>query len=219
MSEKFHVELDNTKTHILSMAYMAEGMLRDSMKALEQHDTGLAAEVKEKKDQLSEQNDTLEEEVYQLIARYQPVAKDMRVIACSLKVISATERIGRYGKDIANVVLKTPDENKYQDLVNALSLPHMGELVLSMIHDAIRAYETEDLSLIEHHSERDDRVDALRHTIFRDGITHMMEDPRTITRCTNYLMVARYLERSADHSCKIAEKVHYMVTGERIEIR
>jgi phosphate transport system protein len=219
MSEKFHVELEDTKTHILSMAYMAEEMLRDSMKALEQHDTGLAMKVKERKNLLSEKNDTLEEEVYQLIARYQPVAKDMRAIACALKVISATERIGRYGKDIANVVLKTPDETSFQDLVSALSLPHMGELVLSMIHDAIQAYETENLSLIAHHTERDDRVDALRHTIFRDGITYMMEDPKTITRCTNYLMVARYLERSADHSCKIAEKVHYMVTGERIEIR
>jgi phosphate transport system protein len=219
MSEKFHAELKETKAHILSMAFMAEGMLRDSMTALEQHDTDLAMKVKERKDLLSERNDTLEEEVYQLIARYQPVAKDMRAIACALKVISATERIGRYGKDIANVVIKTPDENRSTDLVNGLSLPHMSELVLSMIHDAIQAYETGDITLIAHHSERDDRVDALRHTIFRDGITYMMEDPRTITRCTNYLMVARYLERSADHSCKIAEKVHYMVTGERIEIR
>jgi len=219
MSEKFHAELEDTKSHILSMATMAEGMLRDSVTALERHDTGLAMRVQERKDLLSEKNDTLEEEVYQLIARYQPVAKDMRAIACALKVISATERIGRYGKDIANVVIRTPEESCYQDLVDALSLPHMSELVLSMIHDAILAYETGDISLIAHHSERDDRVDALRHTIFRDGITYMMEDPRTITRCTNYLMVARYLERSADHSCKIAEKVHYMVTGERIEIR
>ena len=219
MSEKFHMELEDTKAHILSMAIMAEGMLRDSMIALETYDISLAAAVKERKNLLSERNDALEEEVYQLIARYQPVAKDMRAIACALKVISATERIGRYGKDIANVVIKTPENNNYTDLVNGLSLPHMSELVLSMIHDAIQAYDTGDISLIAHHSERDDRVDALRHTIFRDGITYMMEDPRTITRCTNYLMVARYLERSADHSCKIAEKVHYMVTGERIEIR
>ncbi|MBP1928215.1 phosphate transport system protein [Methanolinea mesophila] len=219
MSEKFHAELEDTKTHILSMAAMAEEMLRDSMTALEQHDRNLAMKVKERKTLLSEKNDTLEEEVYQLIARYQPVAKDMRAIACALKVISAAERIGRYGKDIANVVIKTPEDSRFEDLVRALSLPHMSELVLSMIHDAIQAYDTGDVSLIAHHSARDDRVDALRHTIFRDGITYMMEDPRTITRCTNYLMVARYLERSADHSCKIAEKVHYMVTGERIEIR
>jgi len=68
-------------------------------------------------------------------------------------------------------------------------------------------------------SERNDRVDALWHTIFRDAITCMMEDPYTFTKCTNYLMVARYLERCGDHACKIAERVHYMVTGEQIEIR
>jgi Phosphate uptake regulator len=142
------------------------------------------------------------------------------MIVCSLKVIAANERIGRYGKDIANVVIKTiNNETKYTDLVTALSLPHMGDLVLSMIDDALRGYELEDLTYISHHSERDDRVDALRHTIFREGITYMMEDPRLITRCTNYLMVARYLERCADHSCKIAEKVYYLVTGERIEIK
>jgi len=116
-------------------------------------------------------------------------------------------------------VLKTVNNSKLPDIVSGLSLPHMADLVLSMIHDALGAYAEEDISYITRHSERDDTVDLLRHTIFREGITYMMEDQRTITRCTNYLMVARYLERCADHSCKIAEKVHYMVTGERIEIR
>jgi phosphate transport system protein len=63
------------------------------------------------------------------------------------------------------------------------------------------------------------QVDALRHSIFREGITYMMEDPKNISRCTHYIMVARYLERCADHACKIAENVHYMETGERIEIK
>jgi phosphate transport system protein len=108
---------------------------------------------------------------------------------------------------------------EFYDRVNALSLPHMASLVIGMIRDSLKAYENEDLSLVAHHSARDDAVDALRHTIFRDGITYMMEDPRTITKCTNYLMVARYLERCGDHACKIAEKVTYMVTGDQIEIR
>jgi phosphate transport system protein len=95
----------------------------------------------------------------------------------------------------------------------------MASLVIAMINDSLKAYETEDLSLIAHHSARDDVVDSLRHTIFREGITYMMEDPGTISRCTNYLMVARYLERCGDHACKIAEKVTYMVTGDQIEIR
>jgi phosphate transport system protein len=99
-----------------------------------------------------------------------------------------------------------------------MSIPHMAELVIDMVDDAIEAYETDNLRLIEAFTQRDDTIDALRHSIFRQGITYMMEDPRTISRCTHYIMVARYLERCADHACKIAENVQYMETGERVEI-
>lgn len=219
MTDKFHHELVVVKDEVLAMAYMAEGMLRDSVAALRTGDRALAASVKERKSALTGRNDTLEEELYHLIALYHPVARDMRMIACSLKVIGSSERIGRYGKDIASVVLETENENRLPDIVSALSIPHMADLVLSMINDALKGYDGEDISYITRHSERDDTVDLLRHTIFREGLSYMMEDPRTISRCTNLLMVARYLERCADHSCKIAEKVIYMVTGERIEIR
>ncbi|MCU0633207.1 MAG: phosphate signaling complex protein PhoU [Methanolinea sp.] len=218
MTDKFHDEMADMRKKVLEMGLFAEEMLRNATDALRATDTALAVEVKARKKALSLQNDALEEEVYKIIALYQPVARDMRAVACALKVIASAERIGRYGKDIANVVIATGD-TRQNDLVSGLSLPHMAGLVLSMIDDSLRAYETGDLQFIAHHSERDDVVDALRHTIFREGITYMMEDPRTITRCMNYLMIARYLERCADHSCKIAEKVHYMVTGERIEIK
>ena len=219
MSDKFHSEIAETKQRVLAMGYLAVGMLQEAMEAMKEHDPERAARVKESKNKLSEETNALEEEMYRLIALYQPVARDMRMIACSLRVVSSCERIGRYGKDIANVVISTAPDPRFRDLVPALSLPLMADEVIDMITDSLRAYETADIGLIAHHSERDDRVDALRHTIFRDGITYMMEDPRTITKCTNYLMVARYLERCGDHACKIAEKVHYMVTGEQIEIR
>jgi phosphate transport system protein len=219
MSDKFHTEIANTKEQVLSMGQLAEGMLNDAMEALRTGDLQMAAKVRERKRLLSDDTNRLEEEIYSLIALYQPVARDMRAIACSLRVISSSERIGRYGKDIANVVINTQEYPRFPRLVEGLSLPHMSELVLAMIHDSLEAYRTEDVTLIANHSARDDVVDALRHTIFREGITYMMEDPRTITTCTSYLMVARYLERCGDHACKIAEKVHYMVTGERIDIR
>ena len=219
MSDKFHTEIAKTKEQVLSMGQLAEGMLKDAMEALRTGDLQMAAKVRERKRLLSDDTNRLEEEIYSLIALYQPVARDMRAIACSLRVISSSERIGRYGKDIANVVINTQEYPRFPRLVEGLSLPHMSELVLAMIHDSLEAYRSEDVTLIANHSARDDVVDALRHTIFREGITYMMEDPRTITTCTSYLMVARYLERCGDHACKIAEKVHYMVTGERIEIR
>jgi phosphate transport system protein len=219
MSDKFHSEMADAKQRVLALGRLAIGMLQEAMEALATDDTDRAAQVKEKKRRITDETNALEEEMYRLIALYQPVARDMRMIACSLRVVSSCERIGRYGKDIANVVLSTATDSRFTDLVQALSLPLMAEEVISMVSDSLEAYEKEDTSLIVHHSERDDLVDALRHTIFRDGITYMMEDPRTISKCTNYLMVARYLERCGDHACKIAEKVHYMVTGEQIEIR
>jgi len=218
MTDKFHDEMADMQGKVLQMGLFAEGMLRDAMDALKKNDITLAREVKDRKRALSHQNDALEEEVYKIIALYHPVARDMRAVACALKVIASADRIGRYGKDIANVVIASGD-TRQNDLVIGLSLPHMAGLVLSMIDDSLKAYETGDLQFIAHHSERDDVVDALRHTIFREGITYMMEEPRTITQCMNYLIIARYLERCADHSCKMAEKVHYMVTGDRIEIK
>ena len=95
----------------------------------------------------------------------------------------------------------------------------MADLAIDMMYDAITAYESDDLTMIKDFSTRDDTVDALRHSIFREGITYMMEDPKNISRCTHYIMVARYLERCADHACKIAENVYYMETGERVEIK
>jgi phosphate transport system protein len=95
----------------------------------------------------------------------------------------------------------------------------MAVLVMGMIDDAVKSFETENLDLIKDFSLRDDTVDALWHTIFRETLTFMMEDPRVITRSTYNIMVARYLERSGDHACKMAENIHYMITGERIEIK
>jgi phosphate transport system protein len=215
MAEKFHTELENVKKDTVAMALLGRSMLRDAVDALIRQDKELAVSVVAKKERIHEMEVELEERCYQLIALYQPVAKDMRVIACTLKVITASVRIGRYGKVIANITKEIADR---PHISHMMSIPHMAELVIDMIDDAIRAYDTETPRLIEDFSSRDDTIDALRHSIFREGITHMMEDPRSITRCTHYIMVARYLERCADHACKIAENVHYMETGERIEI-
>jgi len=215
MAEKFHTELENVKKDTVTMALLGRSMLRDAVDALVRQDKELAVSVVAKKERIHEMEVELEERCYQLIALFQPVAKDMRVIACTLKVITASVRIGRYGKVIANITKEITDR---PHISHMMSIPHMAELVIDMIDEAITAYDTETPGLIQDFSSRDDTIDALRHSIFREGITHMMEDPRSITRCTHYIMVARYLERCADHACMIAENVYYMETGERIEI-
>jgi phosphate transport system protein len=216
MAEKFHSELKNLRTETLEMAHLGRFMLRTAVDALIRQDPELAESVIVRKGEIHDLEVRLEEHCYHLIALYQPMAKDMRTIACTLKVISASLRIGRYGKVIAKIVKELADR---PHIANLMSIPHMADLAIDMVDDAITAYESDDLTLIKDFSTRDDTVDALRHSIFREGITYMMEDPKNISRCTHYIMVARYLERCADHACKIAENVHYMETGERIEIK
>jgi phosphate transport system protein len=216
MSEKFHAELNNLKQDTAEMAKFGRNMLRTAVDALVQQDVRLAESAVSNKDEIHEMEVRIEEHCYQLIALYQPMAKDMRVIACTLKVASASMRIGRYGKTIAKIVKEISDK---PHIANLMSIPHMADLVIEMVDDAVRAYESDDTAQISEFSSRDDTIDALRHSIFREGITYMMEDPKNIPRCTHYIMVARYLERCADHACKIAENVHYMETGERIEIK
>lgn len=215
MAEKFHVELENVRKETVAMACFGRTMLRDAADALIRQDVALAASVVAKKEEIHEREVELEERCYRLIATNQPVAKDMRIIVCTLKVISASMRIGRYGKVIAKIVSEISDRPHIDHM---MSIPHMADLVIDMVDDAITAYETDTVRKIQEFSARDDTIDALRHSIFREGISHMMEDPRSISRCTHYIMVARYLERCADHACKIAENVHYMHTGERVEI-
>jgi len=198
------------------MARFAFSMLQDSQEAFINQDATLAATVLTRKDQLREKTVTLEENCYQLIALNQPVAKDMRIIVCSLKIISASERIGRYGKSTAKIVKEISGK---PHIANMMSIPLMSEYVLGMIEDVIISYESENLKHLEGFSARDDAIDTLRHSIFREAITYMMENPKTITQATYYIIIARYLERCADHACKMAENVHYMETGERIEIK
>ena len=216
MAEKFHMELQNLRKDTLGMAHLGRDMLRSAVDALIRQDPMLAESVILKKGEIHYMEVNLEEQCYHLIALNQPMAKDMRVIACTLKVINASLRIGRYGKVIAKIVKEISGR---PSIANLMSIPHMADLVIDMVDDAIAAYESGNLALIEGFSARDDTVDALRHSIFREGITYMMEDPKNISRCTHYIMVARYLERCADHACTIAENVHYRETGERIEIK
>lgn len=215
MVEKFHTELINLKKDTVELAHLGREMLRTAIDALIRQDTELAASVIDRKEELRVMDVRIEENCYQLIALYQPMAKDMRTIACTLKVIEASMRIGRYGKSIANIVKEISEK---PHIANMMSIPHMADLVIDMVDDSIEAYDSDSISSVVEFSARDDTIDSLRHSIFREGITYMMEDPKNISRCTHYIMVARYLERCADHACKIAENVHYMQTGERIEI-
>ncbi len=216
MGEKFHIELEKLKQDVLRMGDHATSMLYGSVEALKKLDVEMADSVILKKEELAHKNIQLEEEALQLIALYQPMAVDMRTIACCLKMITDLNRIGRYGKDIAKV---TKEIYPGPHIKKIISIPHMNDVVCKMVHDAFITFTSGDISLIKDFSERDNDVDALRHSIFRECILYMMEDPKNIPICTNYILIARYLERCGDHACHMAEQIHYMFTGKRIELK
>lgn len=216
MKSKFHDELKKIKKDVVEMGELSQRMLRESITALKNQDVKLADKVYADKKKLMKMDNDIEHCCLQAISMYQPMAKDMRVIGASLKIITYLTRIGRYGKDVAKFVKELSDKSHVAKLVSIL---HMGEIVDAMIFDALSAYRDGKPVDIKSFVGRDDDVDALRVSIFRESLTYMMEDNKKIERCTYYIMIARYLERCADHACKIAEKVNYMVTGKRIEIK
>jgi phosphate transport system protein len=215
MVEKFHLELDTMKEHTLEMGTLSRTMLQMSIRALKNQDLDQAAWVMNRREDLTRWDDSTEEEALRLMALYQPMAKDLRTIACTLKIITYLTRIGIYGKDIAVVVNKSSGMPPVPGL---FSIPKMTRIVCSMVDAGLKAYATDSISPIENIGKRDDEVDALFFSTFQECITTMTENPEKIPICTNYVLVARYLERCGDHACKMAEKVHYMVTGERITI-
>ena len=216
MTEKFETELISLRKETLEMSELARGMMADAIRALIDQDLAIARSVTARKAELRDRLHRVEDHAYEILTLYQPFARDLRTVVSCLKVAAALERIGRYGKDIATVVGYLSGT---APLSGHLSIPHMARSAEAMIVDALAAFEAGDLKRIEDFSARDDQVDALGYSIFRECVTYMLEDPTTITRCANYVMVARYLERSADHACTIAEATVFMVTGERVEIK
>jgi phosphate transport system protein len=214
--EKFIKELDSIKKDISDMADLALEMLDDAVKAFVEQDVELAREVNSMKGRLDEYDRDIEERNLLLLTLHQPMAKDLRTIACMLKMDTYLNRIGRYGKDIARDARAMADRPHVAKLVN---IPHQHDIVVGMIRDAMRAFREDDIAPIADISERDDQVDAIWDSVFRECVTYMIEDPKNIPPCTHYIMVSRHLERCGDHACKIAEKVHYKVTGEHIEIK
>ena len=216
MRSKFDKELKEIKNSVIEMGELAEDMLKNSIIALKNQDVELAEKVYSNKKKLMKMDENIEHRCLQAISMYQPMAKDMRILGASLKIITYQTRIGRYGKDIAKIVEELSDKPLIAKLV---SIPHMSEIVKEMITDVLNAYKTGKSVNVQSFVERDDNVDALRESIFREVLSYMMEDSKKIKQGMYYVMIARYLERCADHACKIAEKVNYMITGKRVEIK
>ena len=209
-------ELEKLKSDVVVMANLSKEMLKESIDAVKKSDIVMAENVIRQRKDIREFDYKIEDDALRLIALYQPVAKDLRFIIATLKMNTYLTRIGIYSKDISRDI-KEISINK--DFPRLKSVCIMGDIVLGMLDDAIKSFEKEDLTLIENMWKRDDNVDDMFHSILRECISYMVENPKSISYYTHYMLISRYLERCGDHVCKISEKIHYMITGERISIK
>lgn len=215
MAKEMRKGIEDLKKKVLEMANLAISMLDNAHTALYNKDLELAESVDQKKHKLRDYDEEIEAEALQVLGLFQPMATDLRTLGAILKIITYLYRIGRYGKDIAAVVDMLNTEYPISEMVG---IRHMWEHVKPMITDAIYSFKHANIDRLADFEERDDEVDQMRWSIFRESVSWCIEDPTNITTSAHVIMIARYLERCGDHACKIAEKVHYMVTAEHIEI-
>ena len=210
--KSFDDELSRLDNLVATMGGLAESQVNDSLNALTNRDVALADKIIAEDKRL----DRLEEEIniqsQKLLALRHPVADDLRLVIAGLKVSSDLERIGDYAKNIAKRTKILTDAPR---LGTSNSIKRMGGIVESMIRDVLDAYLARDNEKADDVRNRDEEVDALHSSLFRELLTYMMEDPRNISYCTHLLFVAKNIERMGDHVTNIAENVIFMVTGHR----
>jgi phosphate transport system protein len=210
----FQQELEKLNGEVNGMAQAAKEAIEMAVRSIASRETQLIENVERLDQEIYGYDQVIERHCLDIIALHTPVAGDLRTISSCLKIITDLNRIGRYARDIAEISSDLGAKNGFGRMVN---LTHMGELVTRMVADSINSFIDRDASAARNLYERDDEIDALYNSVFRETLTYMMEDPSTITDGTRYILAARYLERIADHSCNIGERVVYMVTGERMD--
>ncbi|MBB4198490.1 phosphate transport system regulatory protein PhoU [Rhodoblastus sphagnicola] len=207
----FDAELELLGRHISEMGGIAEKMLADAMDALAGMNAELARQVISADARLDALQRTVEEETVAVIARRQPVAVDLREIIGALRISGDLERVGDLAKNIAKRAAKIAGEGRMPRAM--VGLKSMHDLAVMQLNDVLDAYAQRDAERAKAVWLRDAELDSLEDSVFRDLLTHMMEDPRNITFCTHLLFCSKNLERVGDHTTNIAETVFYIRTG------
>ena len=213
--ESFDRHLNELQDEVLILGSMVDKAINRSTEALKKRDLELAKQVAANDLRINQKRLDIEERCIELIVTQQPVASDLRVIIAVLNIIIDLERIGDHAEGIANIALMLGDEPPLKPLVD---LPRMAEKARDMLRRSLDAFIKRDAEAARKISDEDDEVDNLYDQVFRELLTFMMEDPRTLTRATRLIWVAHNLERSADRVTNICERVVFVVTGKMEEI-
>jgi phosphate transport system protein len=208
METHFQQELNKLKGSLLQMAGLAERAISNAVEALVKRDTSLAEKTIGEDEKINQMELRIDEMCLKLLALHQPMAADLRFITSAMRINTELERIGDQAVNIAERVISLNQEPQLKPYID---IPRMAEITQSMVRDVLDAFVNGDAQLARSVCERDDQVDGLNDQVFRELLTYMMGDSKTITRAVHLIIVSRCLERIADHATNIAEGVIFMV--------
>jgi phosphate transport system protein len=211
----FHKRLREIQDDILAMGSMVEKAISRSIEALKNRDLALAHQIIADDQKINEKRFEIEEKCIQLIATQQPMASDLRIIMSVHSITSELERIADHAEGIAKIAVMIGDEPPLKPLID---IPRMADKTNDMLRRSLEALVNRDAGAAREIIAEDDEVDNLYNQVFRELLTFMLEDPKTITRATRLIWVAHNLERSADRVTNICERVVFIVTGKMEEI-
>lgn len=209
----FDEELSDLKTKLLRMAGQAEDQIDKALTALVTRDSALARQVIERDHEVNALDVEIDEESIRLLALHQPAARDLRLVTTAMKISTELERISDLAENVCERAIELNEEPQLKPYID---IPMMGKMARMMVKQSIDAFVKEDAMLARKVLTDDDFVDDLMEQLFRELLSYMIEDTRTISRAIRLSFIAKYLERMADHATNIAELVVYLVEGKII---
>jgi phosphate transport system protein len=210
----FDEQLEKLEQNLMKLGSLAEDAICKAIWALQKRDDALAMEVMENDDALDALTEDINEQALAIIARFQPVAMDLRLVSAILHMATDLERIGDLGVSIAKITRRLSGQKLIKPLID---VPRMGELIREMIDAALKAFMNKDAEEAKRVCAMDDEIDDLDNQIFRELVILMMENPRNIEQATQLILVSRSLERAGDHVTNLCEQTVYVLTGQTIK--
>ena len=212
-SKQYEQQLRTVKEKLLLMSHRAEMAIADATRALVERRPSLAEHVINDDDELDRLELEVDDMCFEILAREQPVASDLRFIATAIKIVGDIERIGDNGVNIARRALEIMTEPELDPIID---VPVMARAAQRILKESLDAFVNEDVELAERAIESDSYINDVSEQMFRELLTYMLEDPSTVSRALRLMFVARNLERVGDHAANIAEMVVFLVRGEDI---
>ncbi len=211
----FHEQIDELLEDLLEMGQMVADSIDRAIQALARQDENLAQQVIDFDDEINAVQHDIDEKCLVLIATQQPMAGDLRAILAVSNIAAELERIGDYSEGIARLAIKLAGRPLLKPLID---IPRMAEEGRRMLMTSLEAFAQQDTETASQIGKADDTVDALYDQVYRELLVFMMDDPRTITQATYLLWVAHNLERIADRTTNIAERVIFMDSGKIVDL-